>query len=58
MTVQITDPSGTVVDEIALEHGTAAQMTSPAVGNRLRSDADALGEIVAEYVASRTAPAK
>ena len=35
---------------------TAAHLTNPAVGNRLRDDAEALGEYAAEYVRSRVSP--
>jgi hypothetical protein len=53
MTLLILDAKGEVVDEIVMKHGTGASMTNPAVGNRLRDDAEALGGYAAEYVTSR-----
>jgi len=56
MTVVIQDASGNVVDEITMEHATGASMTNPAVGNRLRDDAEALGAYMARYLQSRVSP--
>jgi hypothetical protein len=53
MTLLILDKDGQVVDEIVMKHGTGASMTNPAVGNRLRDDAEALGGYAAEYLATR-----
>ncbi|HZO12658.1 MAG TPA: hypothetical protein VFB62_05360 [Polyangiaceae bacterium] len=56
MTLVISDPNGTVVDEIAMRHSTPASLSNPAVGNRLRDDAEGLGHITGEYLASRVYP--
>jgi hypothetical protein len=56
MTLVISDPNGTVIDEITMKHQTAATMTNPAVGNRLRDDAEALGRYAGEYLSSRVYP--
>lgn len=53
MKVQITTPDGKVIDEIAIKHGTAASITNPAIGNRLRDDGEALGAIMAQYLQVR-----
>src|SRR5690606_20391893 len=53
MVVRILDRSGQLVDEIELSHQTGASMTNPAVGNRLRDDAEAIGAYVAEYLEAR-----
>ena len=53
MKVQITTPDGKIVDEISIRHGTPASITTPAVGNRLRDDGEALGAIVAGYLKFR-----
>lgn len=53
MIVRITK-GGQVVDEIELKHNTGASMTNPAVGNRLRDDAEAIGAYVGEYLVQRT----
>jgi hypothetical protein len=56
MTVQITTPDGKVLDEIALKHGTTSGMLNPSTGQRLRSDAEALGNITGAYLKSRVHP--
>jgi len=56
MTVRITAPDGQVLDEIAMTHRTAATITNPSSGGRLRDDAEALGEITAKYLRTRVAP--
>jgi len=53
MKVQITTPDGKVIDEIQIQHSSPPQMTSPAVGNRLRKDGEALGAITASYLKVR-----
>lgn len=55
MTVKITDKDGKELDEIMVQHESAASMTSPSSGGRLRSDGDALGGYVARYLMDRTA---
>lgn len=56
MDVKITTPDGRILDEIALTHRTAATLTNPSSGGRLRDDGHALGVIVARYIHSRVAP--
>jgi hypothetical protein len=56
LTLIIRDKDGKVVDEVTMKHSTAANLTNPAVGNRLRDDAEALGEYAAEYLKSRVSP--
>jgi hypothetical protein len=56
MTLVISDPNGTVIDEISMVHSTPASMTNPAVGNRLRDDAEGLGHYTGEYLGSRVYP--
>ena len=56
MTVRISDANNNLVDEITLSHSTAAAMTNPSSGGRLRDDAEALGKYVARYLKSRVAP--
>jgi hypothetical protein len=58
MTVRILDRSGALVDEIEMRHQTAASMTNPAVGNRLRDDAEAIGGYMAKYLEQRTSGAE
>lgn len=58
MTVRILDRSGAVLDEIEMRHNTPASMTNPAVGNRLRDDAEALGKYMAKYLEERTSGAE
>jgi len=53
MVVTIATPEGNVLDEITLKHSTGADITNPAVGNRLRDDAEALGDYVARYLETR-----
>ncbi len=55
MNVKITDKDGKELDEILVEHGTAATMTNPSSGGRLRDDGEALGAYVARYLEDRTA---
>lgn len=54
MTVTISSPDGSVIDEITMSHQTGASMTNPAIGNRLRDDAEALGAWTAEYLDKRS----
>jgi len=54
MVVTISDQHGTVLDKIEVEHQTQSGMFNPASGQRLRSDADALGEYVAQYLIDRS----
>lgn len=54
MTLQITAPDGTVIDEVQLEHGTAGSISSASTGQRLRSDGEGLGETAAKYLAFRS----
>jgi hypothetical protein len=54
MTLIIRDTAGKVVEEITMKHSTNASLTNPAVGNRLRDDAEALGAYAAQYLASRS----
>lgn len=56
MTILVTTADGGIVDEIMVEHGTPGSMTNPGVGNRLRDDGEALGELTAEYLHTRVAP--
>src|SRR5262249_47788271 len=53
MTVQITSGDGTVLDEILLEHGTSGALTTPAIGTRLRQDAEGLGRKLGRYLVYR-----
>lgn len=55
MNVKITDKDGKELDEILVEHQTAATMTNPSSGGRLRDDGEALGAYVAKYLEDRTA---
>ncbi len=57
MTLIIRDRGGAVVDEVLMKHNTNASLMNPAVGNRLRDDAEALGAYAAEYLATRSAGA-
>lgn len=54
MTLIIRDKAGQVVDEITMKHSTTANLTNPAVGNRLRDDAEGLGDYAARYLATRS----
>lgn len=56
MRVKIEDKDGKLIDEIEIKHSSPATMTSPAAGNRYRSDAKAIGEIMADYLIKRTSP--
>jgi hypothetical protein len=54
MTVQITSPDGKILDEVQVVHGTGASIgETMSSGGRLRSDGEAMGKIVAEYVGTR-----
>lgn len=50
----ITTPNGLRIDEIEARHQTSSGMFNPASGTRLRSDASALGAIVAQYIDERS----
>ena len=54
MVVTITDQHGAILDKFEVEHRTQSGMTNPASGQRLRTDADALGEYVAQYLIDRS----
>lgn len=54
MTLIIRDKGGQVVDEITMKHSTTANLMNPAVGNRLRDDAEGLGAYAAEYLEARS----
>jgi hypothetical protein len=56
MTVRITTPDGTAVDEIMLKTRVDASMIDAASGARLRHCAENLGAIVAEYLKTRVKP--
>jgi len=56
MTILITTADGGIIDEVLVQHGTQGGMTNPAVGNRLRDDGEALGELTAEYLQTRISP--
>jgi hypothetical protein len=58
MSVQITAPDGTVLDEIMIEHGTGGSIQNAAVGTRLREDGENLGKRLGEYLQSRVNPEK
>jgi hypothetical protein len=53
MSVAITDPSGAVLDEIQIAHGTDPGSSADGTA-RLRADADAIGVTVGVYVRDRT----
>jgi hypothetical protein len=53
MTVQITDPSGKVLDEVFIERQSAATLTNPSSGGRARDAAAQLGKLMASYVLFR-----
>ena len=56
MTVRITTPDGTPIDEIMVKTKYAASMIDAASGARLRHCAENLGAIVADYLKSRVKP--
>ena len=58
MEVTITDQHGVELDRIKVHHGTNSGMFNPASGQRLRTDAEAMGHYVAEYLSDRTHPDK
>jgi hypothetical protein len=53
MTVQITDPTGRVLDEVLIERTVAASMTNPSTGGRMRDAAEQLGNLMARYLRFR-----
>jgi len=53
MSVAITAPSGAVLDEIRIAHGTEPASSADGTA-RLRADADAIGVAVGVYVRDRT----
>lgn len=54
MRLKIQDKDGKLLDEIEIEHSTGASMVMAASGSRYRSDAEAIGDIAAEYLRKRT----
>jgi hypothetical protein len=52
--VQILDPRGQVVDEIATYSVAASTLTNPSTGGRMRRCGEDLGSITARYLVSRT----
>jgi hypothetical protein len=58
MVVVITDEHNNEIDKIMVEHGTDSGMFNPSSGQRLRSDAEALGSYVSIYLKDRTTPDK
>jgi hypothetical protein len=54
MTVQITTPDGSVLDEILLQHSTPGSLTNAAVGTRLRQDGEDLGKYLGKYLIFRS----
>lgn len=56
MTLRITTPDGTVLDEISMKHVTGASLLNPSSGGRLRSDGRGLGAWTAKYLNSRVHP--
>jgi len=55
MTVELTDPSGEVADEVFCSDGAAFDAVfNPTVGGRLGSVAKSLGKMVGDYLAERT----
>jgi hypothetical protein len=65
MNVKILAPDGRILDELELAHGTDPSSgvgfagfsipANPSSGGRLRKDGEALGEVLAEYLAARVA---
>lgn len=53
MTIQITDPSGRVLDEVLIERRVVASMTNPSTGGRMRDAAEQLGNLMARYLLFR-----
>lgn len=53
MMVRITRPDGAILDEVLMEHSTQGSLSNPSATNRLRDDAEALGNITAEYLTTR-----
>lgn len=53
MRLKIEDKDGKLLDEIEIVSSSAATMTSPAAGNRYRSDSKVIGDIAADYINSR-----
>ena len=54
MTIQITDPSGRVLDEILVERMSPASLTNPSSGGRARDAAAQVGRVTAQYLLYRT----
>lgn len=55
MFITISAADGTVLDEITVDHGTAATMTTAAISHRLEDDAQSLGHYAARYLLTRVA---
>jgi hypothetical protein len=53
MTIQITDPTGRVLDEVLIERMVAASMTNPSTGGRMRDAAEQLGNLMSRYLLFR-----
>jgi len=58
LTVQILTPDGRLLDEIDLESETMGSIVHPTTRSRFESDAEKLGEAVAEYLDTRTKAAR
>jgi hypothetical protein len=58
MDVQLVDASGAVVDEFRITSTIPADLSRPAVGQRLKSAAEQLADLTARYLKERTAPPK
>lgn len=53
MTVQITDPTGKVLDEILIERMSIASLTNPSSGGRARDAGEQLGRLTGKYLGFR-----
>lgn len=53
MTLKIVSPNGNDLDEIEVSHSSGSSPASPSSGQRLRNDAAAIGETIANYVTAR-----
>jgi hypothetical protein len=58
MRIQILDPQGQPLDEIAVHSSVGASMTDPASGSRFREAAEHLGRVTAKYLQTRVTPDK
>ena len=53
MTIQITDPTGQVLDEVLIERMSPATITNPSSGGRARDAAAQVGKVMAKYLQFR-----